>query len=184
VHNESFIRKLREGDREAFRKLVGDHQEMVFKTCLRYLGEPEDARDIAQDVFVEALSAVADFRKEAAISTWLYRIAVNKSLNFLKKHKRRTLSDNISNYIPEGMQQGDAYAESENLERRQILADAIATLSENQQITFSMHKLEGKSYKEIAEMTGNTVSSVESLIHRAKQNLQKKLVGYYKSHLS
>ncbi len=184
MHNESFIEKLQQGDRKAYQVLIEEHKEMVFKTCLRYLREPEDARDIAQDVFVEALNAVADFRKEAAISTWLYRIAVNKSLNFLKKHKRRTLSDDMSGHIPENMHEQDASAKSENEEQKRILSEAISTLSENQRIAFTLHKIEGKSYKEIAQQTGQSLSSVESLIHRAKQNLQKKLLSYYKTHFS
>jgi RNA polymerase sigma-70 factor (ECF subfamily) len=181
VQDTDFIQRLKQGDEKAFRQLVAHHGEMIFNTCYRFLQDTDDANDIAQDVFVESYRSLKQFRSEANITTWLYRIAVNKSLNFLKKHKRCTLTDDIAKYANDSMMQEDAFAHAENEERKQVLASAIDKLPENQKTAFTLHKLEEKSYKEIAQMTVNTLPAVESLIHRAKKNLQKSLVTYYKN---
>lgn len=181
MQDTDYIQQLKEGDEKAFRQLVDEQGPMIFNTCYRYLQDADDASDIAQDVFVEAYRSLSHFRSEANITTWLYRIAVNKSLNFLKKHKRRTLTDDIRKYADNHMIQNDASFDSENEERKQILASAIEKLPENQKTAFTLHKMEDKSYKEIAAMTGNSLSAVESLIHRAKKNLQNSLTAYYKN---
>jgi len=180
VQEKEFISQLKKGDEKAFRALVDKYGEMIFHTCYRIIREQNDAQDIAQDVFVEAYESVEKFMSQAAISTWLYRIAVNKSLNFIKKHKKRTLTDDFADYNTADMTEQDASFQAENEERKVILSKAIDSLPESQKTAFVMHKIEQKSYKEIAHLTGNSLPSVESLMHRAKNNLQKRLVSYYK----
>ncbi|MGM0566113.1 MAG: RNA polymerase sigma factor [Bacteroidota bacterium] len=180
MQEKEFISQLKKGDEKAFRTLVGSYGKMIFHTCFRIIQDKDDAQDIAQDVFVEAFQSVDKFMNQSAISTWLYRIAINKSLNFIKKHKKRTLTDDISKYGSADLSEKDASFKTENEERHLILSQAIDSLPESQKTAFVLHKIEEKSYKEIASLTGNSLSSVESLMHRAKNNLQKRLVSYYK----
>jgi len=183
------IQKLREGDEHAFRQLVVKYRQLVVNTCFGLVHNLEDAEDIAQDVFIEVFRSVHKFRADSKISTWLYRIAVNRSLNFIRDNKRRKLAQSIEeifspgkeksgNFSPEKVSAPDT--EIENSERAAILHKAIDSLPQNQRVAFTLNKYEDLSYKEIAAVMETSVSSVESLIHRAKKNLQKKLYVCYK----
>jgi len=146
----------------------------------------EDAEDIAQDVFVEVFRSIHSFRADAKISTWLYRIAVNRSLNHIRDNKKRKWFQSFDDVVKEKNAQLQHQAsenpgtELENLQRANILHEAIGTLPENQKTAFTLNKYEDLSYKEIAEIMDTSVASVESLIHRAKTGLQKKLYTCYK----
>lgn len=198
--DKELVSKIIDGDEQAFKQLVEQYQALVINTCYGFLHTREDAEDIAQDVFIEAYKSIAQFRFEAKLSTWLYRIAVNKCLNFLRDNKYLNLFKKISAFAGFGDEKSDYYSESdkkdeianlpdsgqqpdivlEQEERRKILHQAIESLSMNQKIAFTLHKYEDLSYKEIAEIMNISLSSVESLIHRAKKNIQKRLLRYYK----
>ena len=181
MQETDFIEQLQKGDEQAFRRLVEDHSQMIFNTCYSFLKNRDDADDIAQDVFVEAFQSIRKFRSEANIRTWLYRIAINKSLNFMKRQKRHSFTDDFTKIRHESLEEDAASRETEDAERKKVLDSAIQSLSKNQRIAFTLHKMDDKSYKEVSEIMDVSVSSVESLMHRAKTNLQKKLVHYYKS---
>lgn len=161
----------------------------MVNTCYGFLQNREDAEDLAQEVFIEVYKAIHSFREEAKFSTWLYRIVVNKSLNLLKKHKRKKWIGNIQTIFGGEEQEPqiangktpDPHANLEQQERVRILHRAIDSLAENQKIAFMLGKYEDLGYKEIAEVMGTSVSTVESLLNRAKMNLQKKLRNYYES---
>ncbi|MFW5773820.1 MAG: RNA polymerase sigma factor [Tangfeifania sp.] len=183
------IQKLQEGDEQAFRQLVEKYRQLVVNTCFGLVHNLEDAEDIAQDVFIEVFRSVQKFRADSKISTWLYRIAVNRSLNFIRDNKRRKLAQSIEEvFSPKKGKSGSfssekvsaADTEMENSERAAILHKAIDSLPKNQRVAFTLSKYEDLSYKEIATVMETSVSSVESLIHRAKKNLQKKLYACYK----
>ncbi|MEA3504105.1 MAG: RNA polymerase sigma factor [Bacteroidota bacterium] len=178
---KGLIEDLKSGNHGAFKKLVESHKEMVFQVCYNFLNSADDADDIAQDVFVEVYKSVANFHGKSTLKTWLYRIAVNKSLNFIKKHKRRTLVDDFSSFNNDSLKTNDASEYIESKERKKILNSAIASLAKNQKIAFTLQKIDDKSYKEVAEIMDISISSVESLMYRAKKNLQKKLLNYYKT---
>jgi RNA polymerase sigma-70 factor (ECF subfamily) len=181
---------LEHNDHKAFATLVDRYQRMVATTCLGLVGSPADADDLTQDVFLELYESLPSFRKEAKLSTWIYRIAVNKSINFMKRRKRHTLFTAMN---PLGKGNGEFIINqaiaSESVEadhkirakeQRAVLKASIARLPENQRIAFILSKYQELSYKEIAEVMGVTVSSVESLLFRAKANLQKDLAEYVK----
>jgi len=187
IEDTDLIRKLIEGDRISFEKLVKQFKNKVFNTSLSILQNVEDAEDITQEVFVEVFQSLKNFKGESKLSTWIYRIAVSKSLEFLrwKNRKKRfgfmqSLSYNnltessfeIPNFFHPGIQ-------LENKERAAILFAAIHKLPENQKTAFILHKTEGLSYAEVADVMQVTLSSVESLLFRAKQSLQKLLGDYY-----
>jgi RNA polymerase sigma-70 factor (ECF subfamily) len=177
---------LNNNSQKAFEELVNRYQSLVTKTCLGFVSNYADAEDIAQDVFIEVFHSLKNFRSESKLSTWLYRIAVNKSLNFIRKQKRHNNLRSIESFFTAGdksenieiasPKSADADWEIEQQEDKQMLKSAINSLSENQRIAFVLSKYHDLSYKEIAEVMSITFSSVESLLFRAKQNLQRKLL--------
>ncbi|MGB0524400.1 MAG: RNA polymerase sigma factor [Flammeovirgaceae bacterium] len=191
MEENELISKIKAGDQRAFRVFVESHQQQVFNTCVGFLHHEADAEDVAQEVFIEVHRNIDRFKGDSKLSTWLYRIAVNKSLDFMRKKKRQKRWGFFQavfgfDQIPEpaetskGMLPGIT---TDDQDRGRVLFQAIDSLSENQRIAFTLHKLEGLSYQEVTEVMGLSLSSVESLMHRAKKNLQKKLANYYKKTL-
>lgn len=188
--DQEFLKGIIQRDKAVFKVLVDEYQQHVIRTCYALVQDEQDARDLAQEVFIEILDSARSFRGEAKLSSWIYRIAVNKSLNHLKQQKRRRLltslgllsaasgrPDNEAHDIPDPTGADSAVEERE---MKEALHYAIGCLSANQKIAFTMHKYDELSYKEIAEVMNVTLSSVESLIHRAKLNLRRTLSDYYK----
>ncbi|HOP04850.1 MAG TPA: sigma-70 family RNA polymerase sigma factor [Tenuifilaceae bacterium] len=178
---------LQNNSQKAFVELVDKYQPLVAKTCRGFVSSYADAEDLAQEVFMEVFQSLSGFRSESKLSTWLYRIAVNKSLNFVKKQKRNGLLQSIEGFFSgvKGSTSSNLEVEDEsnaspeetviNKEKRKILKSAINSLPQNQRIAFILSKYQDLSYKEIAEVMDISLSSVESLLFRAKANLQKKL---------
>ncbi|MGD9994576.1 MAG: RNA polymerase sigma factor [Salinivirgaceae bacterium] len=189
--DSEFIQKLKNGDEPAFRTLVEKHKDNVVNTCFGFVNNYHDADDLAQDVFVEVFRSIDSFKEDSKLSTWIYRIAVNKSLDFIRKTKRKKRwselfrfdtgnDESIDNWVPHN-QTPDI--ELEQKERIEILKLAIDNLPPNQKAAFTLQKYEDLSYQEIAEVLNTSLSSVESLMHRAKQNLKKSLKSYYENKL-
>jgi len=181
------IEALKNGDQQAYKALVDSFSRKVYNLCLSLLHNQEDAEDATQEVFSAVFSSINTFKGDSKLSTWIYRISVNKCKEILRKKSRKkrfgflvplenletkSLNTIPANFIHPGI-------ELENQERAAILFGAINSLPENQKIAFSMHKLEGIPYDEIAAIMGMSLSSIESLIFRAKQNLRTKLATYY-----
>ncbi|MCX6285008.1 MAG: RNA polymerase sigma factor [Bacteroidetes bacterium] len=173
-------------DRQAFQFLIETYQKQVVKTAFYFTGNMEDAEDLSQDIFLEIISSAASFRYSAALSTWIYRITVNRSLNQLKRNKRREIFQRLGDVFHSGantatraMESGSQNTFTEDTEKRNLLNHAIGSLPENQRIAFVLSKHEGLPYKDICEIMNLSLSSVESLIHRAKLNLQQKLAVHF-----
>jgi RNA polymerase sigma-70 factor, ECF subfamily len=188
MNEAGIIDKLKQGNESAFKELVESYRRMVVNTCFGLLHNMEDAEDVAQDVFIEVFRSVGDFRADSKISTWLYRIAVNRSLNFIRDNKKRKWFQSFDEVVKakkETLNQlnhqsaDDPESEMESSQRALILHEAIDALPENQRVAFTLNKYEDLAYKEISEVMNLSLSSVESLIHRAKKNLQKKLYKCY-----
>jgi RNA polymerase sigma-70 factor (ECF subfamily) len=188
--DSELIRGLLEHNGETFRCLVEQYQKLVYNVCFNLLRQREDAEDVAQDVFIEIFESIHLFRNESKLSTWLYRIAINKSLNYLRKNKWKSMVNSFESFFtgdknlrldvedPDALDTPDSI---DYTERASILGKAIGSLPENQRIAFSLSKYDDLSYQEIAEIMNLSLSSIESLIHRAKMGLQKKLISYYKN---
>ncbi len=185
------IKKLKNGDEDTFRMVVQRYSRMVLNCSYKFLRNKESAEDLTQEVFLEVYESVKTFRADSKLSTWIYRIAVTKSLNHLKSMKRKKRfavlvsifgKDDSVKDIP----LADSIApdkELENKDRARILAWALDKLPDNQRVAFTLSKYDEMSYEEISSIMKTSISSVESLIHRAKTNLKKKLYNYYKKHL-
>ena len=188
--NKKFIEALQQRKRDAYEALLDQFQDLVFNKCLSFVPNKEDAEDIAQEVFVEVFNSIGRFKGDAKLSTWIYRITTNKCLEHIRKKnaKKRfafmqTLLGNElpldkSNYFTEFNHPGILL---ENRERSEILFKAINELPESQRVVFTLHKIDGMSYKEISAITKKSLSSVESLMFRAKKNLQQRLEQFYKN---
>ena len=162
---------------------------MVYNTALGYVQNMEDAEEVMQDVFVEIHQSLKTFRGESALKTWIYRITINKSLDFLKYKKRKKrfspfISILSSDSIEPGFDTPDFNHPGvllENKERAAILFKAINTLPEMQRTVFLLAKLEDLGNMEIAEILNKKPGAIESLLSRAKENLKSVLREYYKS---
>ena len=172
---------------EAFRFLIESYGDRVHNTILSIIQNKEDTEDLTQEVFVEIYNSISKFKGESQLYTWVYRIATTKALDFLSKRKakkRFAFITSIFSNEEEEMEIGDLNHPGiiiENKERAKILFDAMNQLSDNQKAAFTLSQVENLSYKEIAEVMKLSVSSVESLIFRAKINLKKILKDYYSS---
>jgi RNA polymerase sigma-70 factor, ECF subfamily len=189
MNDNALIQKIIAKDHSAFRTLVDQYKDLVLNTCYNLIGNRQDAEDVSQEVFFQVYKLIRNFRGEAKISTWLYRIAVNRSLNFVRDNKRFRWLKSLSSLLEnEGQREEELPASDsdrpdialEKKERNVIVEKAIDSLPGMQRAAFVLHTYEGLSYQEIAEVLHRSLSSVESLIHRAKLNLQKKLFRHLK----
>jgi len=185
--DSGLVTKLQAGEPGAFESLVEEFQDKVVNTCYGFMHNKEDAEDTAQEVFIEIYRSINHFKEESRLSTWIYRIAVTKSLDALKKKNRKKRFAQIRGFFSDEKLGEEAFESSdsnpqedlETNERRKILKQAVDSLAENQRIAITLFQYEGYSYSDITEIMETTLSAVESLIHRAKKNLQKKLIHYY-----
>jgi len=174
-----------------FSELVNLYKNKVVNTCFGFVQQKEDAEDIAQEVFIEVYNSLSKFKNESTLSTWIYRISVNKSLDFIKsknRKKRFAFVQSIFNKQDEALPITDENSNSgdeilEVNEQKEALYAALNKLPENQKIAITLNKFEDLSAKEIAQIMDISLSSVESLIHRAKENLKKYLYHFYEKNL-
>jgi len=183
------IKGIQQGDRKSFQILVETYQRMVVNTCLAIVHNKADAEDLAQDVFLEIFRTAENFRGDSKVSTWLYRIATNRSLNMIRNNKRKRFFQSIEEAFIGGRNRTSEISETrgdqpdQNItdqQRSDLLHRAIDRLPEKQRIAFTLNKYEELPYQQIAEIMEISLASLESLIHRAKKNLQEQLLDCYK----
>ncbi len=185
--DQEIISALQQKSETTFRSLVNEYKDRVHNTCLGLLQNTEEAEEAAQDVFIEVYKSVAKFRGDSKLSTWIYRIATTKSLERIRKQKAQkrfafiqSLTGGEKDY--ETMRHANFDHPGvilEHKEHAQTLFMAIKDLPDSQRVAFTLHKVEGLPYQEIAEVLEISISSVESLMFRARKNLQKSLKSYY-----
>lgn len=176
--HHTLIHAIGKGDRKAFRTLYDLFSEQVFNLALSYVHNRKDAEEVTQDVFVSVHRNAARFRGEAAVSTWIYRIAINKALNRIEKNKRTPSfqADATDEAWPIFDHPGVVL---ENKERAAYLFRAIHALPEKQKTAFILGFVEDLPRQEIADVMELSLKAVESLLQRAKANLRKKLEKMY-----
>ena len=189
MNEQQILQGIEKGDQTAFRELVDHYQEMVINACNRFVHNKEDALDISQEVFIKAYHSIDQFRGESRISTWLYRIAVNQSLNFIRDKKRKhffhsldLLFNNSPGHPADQIKEDDGGGQQhlEKQERSDLLYKALDTLPKKQRVALTLNKLEELPYKEVAEIMDISVSETGVLINRGKKALQKKMAAYLK----
>ena len=166
-----------------FEEIYNQYKDLVYNLALSYVQNIEDAQEITQDVFVSIYKSLGSFRFSSKVSTWVYRITINKSLDFIKAKKRKKrLAVIIAPFLDEDARKnlfaidfnhpGIILEDKESLER---IFKKINELNDQQRTALILHKIENKSQAEVAEIMDMNIKAVESLIQRAKKNLYNKL---------
>lgn len=185
MNDRELVKAIIQGDNSAMRDLIAKYQDLVLNTCYKVLQSEEDARDIAQEVFIETYRSAAGLRYEENISYWLYRIALNKSINYLKRSHNLVFRsilrlETIFHHDTPDEEHEMLYSvdhPGEGLEaddRQEMMAKAVRALPPMQQKAFILYYYEDLSYKEISSVLGQSVSSVESLLVRARGSVRRK----------
>ncbi|MEC4003484.1 RNA polymerase sigma factor [Flavobacterium sp. SUN052] len=164
-----------------FTAIFNQYKLLVYNVALNYSQNTEDAEEITQDVFVKVYQSMETFKSNSSIKTWIYRITINQSLDFIKqknskkrffmfgkKSENEKEYQNFSNFEHPGIL-------LENIEDAKVLFATINTLPENQKTAFILSKVDGLSNQEVAEIMEMSISAIESLIFRAKSSLKEKL---------
>jgi RNA polymerase sigma-70 factor, ECF subfamily len=174
-----FMERLRLRDEAAFNELVRAHQAGVYRLLLRLLGDPLEAEDVAQEVFVSVFKAIDGFRGDAALSTWLHRIAHNHALNRIKYRSRRArdaqrpLDDQNEAQASLGAPPTtpDQFLEGQQAQRQ--VQQALAMLDEEQRALVLLRDIENMSYEAIRQRTGLPIGTIKSKLHRARSALHQ-----------
>ena len=178
------VRRVLEGDADAFGAIVDEYQKNVYNLALRMTGNPEDAQDMSQEAFIKAFNSLASFRGDSKLSVWLYRIVSNVCLDFLRSRKRRqTVSLNMDD--GEGgtaeLEIPDLSAMPEEELNRRLTREAVRkgllSLPEDQREILLLREIEGLSYDEIAQALELEAGTVKSRIFRARKRLCAQLVS-------
>lgn len=164
-----------------FQMIYNQYSVLVYNVALQYLQNIEDAEEITQDVFIQVHTSMEKFDQRSSLKTWIYRITINKSLDFIKhKNSQKRFfifgkkSQNENDYLNASHFEHPGII-LENKEKAAVLYGVINELTENQKTAFILSKIDGLSNPEISEIMQLSVSSVESLIFRAKSTLKEKL---------
>ncbi|MBI9017739.1 MAG: RNA polymerase sigma factor [Phycisphaerae bacterium] len=179
-----FIDELQKGSQQAFKKLIEMYSHDVVKSCYSFVKNQEDAEDIAQEVFLDVYRSIKSFKKDSELKTWIIRIAINESLDFLRKQKRKKrIGDLKELFLHKNKPDIGPGKQLEDEERRKILYQQIAKLPENQKIAMILSQYDKQSNKSIAEIMKTSESAVESLLHRARENLKKRLQKIFEKNI-
>ena len=184
INESEIIQDIISGNKDSFKLLILEYQHKTVNLCYKFVNDSDDANDIAQEVFIELYKNIKSFRGDAKLSTWIYRIAVNKSLNFIRDNKKFKDVEKFNGELYKLPGTIGEYSDNPetiyiNKRRKQLFDRIITYLPENQRTAFILSKIEGLSQNEISETMGISVKAVESLISRAKENLRKRLINYY-----
>ena len=180
--DQALVERVQSGDKKAFDLLVLKYQQRIMKVLSRYVRDPSEVQDLAQEAFIKAYRALPNFRGDSAFYTWLYRIATNTAKNFVVAQGRRPPNDDIEateaeQYDGESALKDYASPERETLrdEIRETVFRAIEELPEDLKTAITLRELEGMSYEEIAEAMDCPIGTVRSRIFRAREAIDNQL---------
>ena len=180
--DQALVERVQSGDKKAFDLLVLKYQQRIMKVLSRYVRDPSEVQDLAQEAFIKAYRALPNFRGDSAFYTWLYRIAINTAKNFVVAQGRRPPNDDIEateaeQYDGESALKDYASPERETLrdEIRETVFRAIEELPEDLKTAITLRELEGMSYEEIAEAMDCPIGTVRSRIFRAREAIDTQL---------
>ncbi|MEP7164973.1 MAG: RNA polymerase sigma factor [Ferruginibacter sp.] len=178
------IERLKRGDETVYTEVVERWQDMIYNTAISIVQNEEDAEDITQEVFVTLYERIDDFRQESTLSTWLYSITIRKALDLEKRRSRLKHGGLLQRIF--AVKEADEPANFnhpgillDNKETATVLFSALKKLPEKQRVAFTLHKMEGLNYQQIAGIMDTSLYAIESLQVRAKNNLKKILKKYY-----
>jgi RNA polymerase sigma-70 factor, ECF subfamily len=186
----ALMKRVTQGNQRAFEELVEKYKQPVFNMIYRTLPDATEAEDLAQTVFVQVYKSAARYRVEAKFSTWLFTIARNLCLNELRRRSRHPASSLDAAAEPEDEGPGRQFEDVRNVAAPERLiqdelvakvSEALKDLPENQRTAMLLYQEQEKSYEEIAEILGASLSATKSLIHRARETLKERLKPYLKT---
>ncbi len=178
MQESELIAALKQKDENAFKWLVENYRNRLYATALNILQDADEAEDALQETFIKVYESVHTFLQGSALHTWLHTILVRKCLDKMRRQKTRK---GLLAWLPGWMAQekkpdfNHPGIGVENKEKAAVLFNAVKQLPENQRLAFTLIKIEGMRYDEVCAMMGQGTKAVESLVSRAKQNLQNKL---------
>lgn len=178
----ALVKRVQEGDKQAFNLLVLKYQTKIVNLVMRYVRDPDEANDVAQEAFLKAYRALPRFRGDSAFYTWLYRIAVNTAKNYLVAAKRRPVEYDLDLQDPEQYDMQARLKDIDSPERvmmkdevQRTIDEAIGELPEDLRTAIVLRELEGMTYEEIAETMECPVGTVRSRIFRAREAISKRI---------
>jgi RNA polymerase sigma-70 factor (ECF subfamily) len=186
LNEQDLINQLRQGNEPAFVFLVNNYKNRMYSVVLNILQDTGDTEDALQETFIQVYESIDSFKEESRLSTWIYRIAIRKALENLRRRKTRQRIQSIVPWWMPKEKSSDANLhlnegiEVEQKEQAQALFKAINLLPAKQKIAFTLIQVQGMKYEEACEVMQMGVKAIESLNSRAKENLRKKLAAYYK----
>jgi len=188
IDEMELVRKARHGDLESYDELVKRYQERIYATIYHMTSNHEDANDLAQEAFIKAFHALKSFKGGSSFYTWVYRIAVNKTINFLKQRKNKAQMS-LDDLDFNAEHDPDLVALiSDKTPRREVnlaelqekLNEAMQKLSEPHRLVVTLHDVQGLSHEEIAKIMNCNIGTVRSRLFYARQQLQAYLSDYLK----
>lgn len=187
---QDLLSRLKDKDWEAFKELIENYQDTVYRIAFGMTNDPMDAQDITQEVFLTIYRKIEDFEGRSSLSTWIYRIAVNTSIDLIRKRSTRKEEVSLEEYLPQ-------FSEDERLsspmvdwsrlplkvlmneESMEVIKESIRALSPDIRIAVVLKDIEGLSLREVAEILNLTVPAVKSRIHRGRLILRGWLADYF-----
>jgi len=174
------VQKVQAGDGEAFEFLVQRHEKRIFNLLYRWLGNYDEAAEVAQEVFLSAFRAIRRFRGESSFATWLYRIGVNHAKNRYKGlllTRQRMSASELPD--PPGDPTSDPAHEVERHELHELVQQGLSSLQADDALMILLHDLQDVRYEEMATMLKIPLGTVKSRLHRARQALKNKLAPHF-----
>ena len=188
VEDQQLVRRAQDGQLEAYDELIRRYQERIYATIYHMTANHEDANDLAQETFLKAYQALKSFKGDSSFFTWVYRIAVNKTINFLKQRKNKThMSLNDLDFNAEHDPDLVALVSDKTprrdvnlIELQEKLNGAMQKLSEIHRLVVTLHDVQGLSHEDISKIMGCNTGTVRSRLFYARQQLQAYLSDYLK----
>ena len=177
------VKRAKSGDYQAFDLLVLKYQSRLISTAFKFVKDVQIAEDIVQDSFIKAFKALESFREDSSFYTWIYRIAVNTSKNFLvsKKRKSELLNSDLSEEASYEIEPVETYSPEDLLQATQlkkVITETIDQLGEDTRTALTLRELDGLSYEEIADVVNCPVGTVRSRIFRGREVVDKAISQY------
>jgi RNA polymerase sigma-70 factor (ECF subfamily) len=173
----NLVREALDGDADAFASLFHLHKHRVFAVCLRMTNNTAEADDLTQEVFIQAFRKLSTFRGESALSTWLYRLAVNTALMHLRRHLHRQVSlDDVGGHDGAGLTRREHGRPDDRLRSsidRIALVRALEALPHGYRTIFELHEIRGYGHREIARLLHCSVGNSKSQLHKAKERIRE-----------
>lgn len=190
IEEQGIVDQLLGGDIQIFEVIVNDFKDRVMNICFSYVNDLNDAEDVSQEVFIEVYKSLSQYKKQSSLATWIYRIASNKSIDFIRKKKRLKRGSSLTFYLEDykkadwiNQSQQNPAEELIQAQRKQLLYLGLSKLPTRQKKAFVLTQIEGFDHKSTAEILQTSVKSIESLVIRARKKLRLVLEKQIKDYL-